>query len=868
MKKQASSQKSRIPIGNLLAENINKLTSAIGEDAHDVIDSNYCKSFVSKIFGTLLSQSMVKLEYIEAAKTIYNQWLSAQFSNEELKIEFIEIFKSMCLDLTNMKSSNLSNPLTINKFKQIIDFIYGKHGINATDLMPLIPQTSEFKSFRNYIAEKATSKSKEQKLLKEIKFEGLQECRSYDYTVANIFYKALNGITVDNSEISNCFTKNSSPNLQENLQINLIAAQDLYNFYGTFFLDRQKAIHILKMSKNFPEIAREEFSPFVNRDLVLQQSKLLKSFAVRDKKYWKILESLKEDIIQLKNQLEDQPDLYATHSKTIAEGLSLMANSCYQIEEKLKYCVEMLSYIPEKENLETFNEIVLNLKLLDDDYKEIYYFNLLINQLTGLSPTLKAELVQWFGQFKDIAFQSEEAFINYQAATKHFIEKSPEVAELIKVLVLESELIFYIQQNRTDEALEVIKISNFSPDYILTYLSLCTNVTSKLAEFIDNFDHKIADLSSIDLAKIFLNLYSSQELENKDKYYQLATQSVKEANKMLKGNSEFNHIKHTEKLLKINYTLILIAILKGDDYFEYINFIKEVSPPDYESLIKLIDSIFSVAQVTDEPQEKSDFSEHDSKYSEKLGSEKILEPAVTNESREISESATKVEIAETISTEKAAATLDVHTSELDKVTYSEEVPHKKELSEAQLIHLEYQYQKAQKELNDIYRKKTDLVKAKPSWKIAADKTAAHYYEEIVQIDSAGKLYAVLDPNLRLAQIQEYQFKTSLYKGLVHREYGQNGVKKIGNFYELKINGDSRIIASKAYVENNKTLLIFDKPVNHSEVKRLSQENYETKIIITENYSEGYSEELIESTCDDSYEVVSSGMMDEHNHDIT
>ena len=90
----------------------------------------------------------------------------------------------------------------------------------------------------------------------------------------------------------------------------------------------------------------------------------------------------------------------------------------------------------------------------------------------------------------------------------------------------------------------------------------------------------------------------------------------------------------------------------------------------------------------------------------------------------------------------------------------------------------------------------------------------------------NNIYAVISDEVSLEEITMKQFKNALTKGFTRREKGKNGVKFVEkSVIELKISSESRLFTEKKYMNsNNEYLIIFDRVGNHTEVKKLAQEN--------------------------------------------
>ncbi len=74
-------------------------------------------------------------------------------------------------------------------------------------------------------------------------------------------------------------------------------------------------------------------------------------------------------------------------------------------------------------------------------------------------------------------------------------------------------------------------------------------------------------------------------------------------------------------------------------------------------------------------------------------------------------------------------------------------------------------------------------------------------------------YAMLAKDISFEHQEVYE--QSLQKGFAATAIGANGIKKFGNFYELKINHSARLCNEKVYINSDgKKLIIFEKEVSH------------------------------------------------------
>lgn len=119
------------------------------------------------------------------------------------------------------------------------------------------------------------------------------------------------------------------------------------------------------------------------------------------------------------------------------------------------------------------------------------------------------------------------------------------------------------------------------------------------------------------------------------------------------------------------------------------------------------------------------------------------------------------------------------------------------------------------------------------WKIGANSYSAKYnqsypvdsFVKAVKIHSGagadyfGAISPVLASSLDTTTLD--RFKNALEKGLVSRNYGQNGVKYFkGSVYTLKIDDDIRLYGNVVYhnkMKENEFIIIFDKTVIHSQL---------------------------------------------------
>lgn len=84
----------------------------------------------------------------------------------------------------------------------------------------------------------------------------------------------------------------------------------------------------------------------------------------------------------------------------------------------------------------------------------------------------------------------------------------------------------------------------------------------------------------------------------------------------------------------------------------------------------------------------------------------------------------------------------------------------------------------------------------------------------------GKLHVILFGNkIGLDPKEEQLFLLAVCKGFCARFYGSNGIKKVRDFYEVKINSGQRLIG-RGEESNGRYVIIFDRKVTHDSVARI------------------------------------------------
>lgn len=138
-----------------------------------------------------------------------------------------------------------------------------------------------------------------------------------------------------------------------------------------------------------------------------------------------------------------------------------------------------------------------------------------------------------------------------------------------------------------------------------------------------------------------------------------------------------------------------------------------------------------------------------------------------------------------------------------------------------LIHAYYQIKKSIESYDALDMNK---LSSSPIWNIKGKEFNAKS-PEIVKLSNIGNYYCTIDPELEHHDV----FDRALGKGRIVRSKGQEGVKFLGNIFELKTTseelGDIRLYAEEVFLDNfGNHLIKFNKIGTHSDIKRKAKES--------------------------------------------